>query len=555
MDHEFDAHDIGIGKLLKENRFIVPPHQREYSWTIEEVDQLLVDINSAFEGNHNYFLGSIMLINKDGSDSLSILDGQQRLATTTLLICAIRNYYKEHDTASNRHSLMEQDYLFKTDKRTLEPSFNLVLSERDAALFQQIVVDPASVDLRSKELLVKAYLKCTVFIENILSEISRPVEKLLNLEDYLLTKAQVIAVKTANESSAYIIFETLNDRGLSLSLADLVKNYLFGQSEDKLEQAKAKWISMVGAFAALDAEDEVKSYIRYYWLSKYGHLTEGQLFDELKKKITSKTQAVELIEALDKNAILYLAMSNPGHEIWRALGESTVNAIRDVNKINFIQYKPLMIAVLNTFNDREKKLVLASLENWAVRLIYGSGTRSGTISEKFSEVAVKISSGQITTARQVKTEIASILPDDDTFKEQMANCSIRSAVTSRYLLRKLEYQLRLEAGADPEFEVTDDPNKVNLEHILPKNLDIEEWDFDSDIHGQYLNRLGNQTLLLKTENSTVGSEDYASKLPTYQGSSLLLTSKIASDYESWNKESVNQRQVFMADLAKRTWPA
>lgn len=556
MQHDLEANPYGIARLIKESHLTVPAHQREYSWTIEEVAQLLTDINTAFEKGEDYFLGSVMLIKEgDSQTHFNIVDGQQRLATVTLLLSAIRNYFRQHDTANNRDADIERDFLFKTDLRTRERDFNVSLSERDFNDFEEILTNPNSVDLRSAKKLITAFKECTRHVEVILGSVNNPVEKLLDLHDYLLNRAQIIAVKASNEASAYVIFETLNDRGIPLSLADLFKNYLFGLSADRLESTKAKWISMIGAFTSLDAENQLPDFIRYFWLSKYGYISEKQLFNELKSKINSKSQAVQFVAELEEVSAFYLALENPSHDVWRKLGPDAVKLVQDINQIKFVQYKPLMLAVLANINsERAIKAILTELENWAVRLVYGSGTRSGSIAEKFSEVGVKVSSGELTTSDAVIREMKSLIPDDDVFKVEFSSINVKSAYVTRYLLRKIENKYRQLNGVSGEIDVSEDVNNVNLEHILPKKANLDNWDFDEDQSSSTLNRLGNQTLMLRTDNSAVGADDFTEKLPYYESSELLITKKIKEDFTEWNPRSVNMRQAFLADIAAQTWP-
>ena len=518
---------------------------------------MLTDLNTAFEAKEDYFLGSIMLIEEDGSQTeFSIVDGQQRLATVTILLSAMRNYFKREDADNDRHSEIERDFLFNTDMRSRERNYNLTLSERDGRTFEQILVSPDEIDLNSTENnMITALKECTEYLEKILSSVGKPIDKLLDFYDYLLNKAQVIVVKTSNESSAFMIFETLNDRGLSLSLADMVKNYLFGRAGDKIEMAKTKWTSMIGAFTALGAENELTDFMRYYWLSKYGYVYERQLFSTLKDKINSKNQAVQFIEELEQAASHYLALENPDAKVWTAMGPDAQRLIGNIKQMKFIQYKPLMLAILNSIDSQKAiKSMLAVSENWAVRLTYSSGSRSGAITAKFSEAAVKISANQLVEPEDIKAEIHPIIPDDETFKERFAVASVRVAATSRYLLRKIENRLREDQGITKELEVSENASNVNLEHIVPKIADLADWGLDATEHSQILHRLGNQTLMLSTDNSASGSEPFAKKLKYYQDSEILITKQIADKYPIWGRDQIATRQEFMSHIAVRAWP-
>jgi uncharacterized protein with ParB-like and HNH nuclease domain len=93
-DSSFEAPTVGIGRLLREGRFFVPHHQRDYSWTEDEIDQLFVDIGEARASKQpEYFIG-LMVFMTQGQREFRILDGQQRLATTVIVLSAVRSWLK-----------------------------------------------------------------------------------------------------------------------------------------------------------------------------------------------------------------------------------------------------------------------------------------------------------------------------------------------------------------------------------------------------------------------------------------------------------------------------
>ena len=121
---------IGIGKLLKQSRFTVPPHQRPYAWVEEQVNDLYRDINDAQKRKgEEYFLGTIVLAKAD-DNRLSIIDGQQRLVTVSILLAAIRDYFA-NDGQTERAQDIEREYLSKRDIRTQESTAHLYLIPED----------------------------------------------------------------------------------------------------------------------------------------------------------------------------------------------------------------------------------------------------------------------------------------------------------------------------------------------------------------------------------------------------------------------------------------
>ncbi|WP_081773452.1 DUF262 domain-containing protein [Acetobacter papayae] len=90
-----DSRLIGVGALLKQQRLAVPAYQRPYTWEVEHVKELFKDIIDAkIKNSDQYFLGTVVLTNKDNSIK-SIIDGQQRIVTTSILISAVRNYFSQ----------------------------------------------------------------------------------------------------------------------------------------------------------------------------------------------------------------------------------------------------------------------------------------------------------------------------------------------------------------------------------------------------------------------------------------------------------------------------
>src|SRR5215210_7314580 len=135
MDIELD----GIGHILSDNRLEVPRYQRSYAWTDKHVKDLFTDLADALQNDEpEYFLGSIVAIGTD-TDRIEVVDGQQRLATVTILLAAIRDYFFKNGE-SERASDIEREYLARRDLRTQEVIPNLRLNELDNDFFAKRIV-------------------------------------------------------------------------------------------------------------------------------------------------------------------------------------------------------------------------------------------------------------------------------------------------------------------------------------------------------------------------------------------------------------------------------
>jgi hypothetical protein len=164
----------GIAKLIKDGALCVPRNQREYSWREEHVMDLYQDLAKAItDAEPDYFLGSVVVAKKNGT--LEVFDGQQRLATTVILLAAIRDYYRETND-NQRANIIEPEYLMARDLGTLEEQPKLTLSKIDHDFFLKRVLsnDPqtrasAVAVLPSHELIDGAAKSAAKHVRNIVA--------------------------------------------------------------------------------------------------------------------------------------------------------------------------------------------------------------------------------------------------------------------------------------------------------------------------------------------------------------------------------------------------
>ena len=236
----------GIGHAISDNKFKIPLYQRSYAWEEKHVKELLQDLGDAIrEGQNQYFLGSVVL-SKEDANALEIIDGQQRITTLTIFLAAIRDYFEVKED-SERAKIIEEQYLFKKDSRTLDILPRVTLNNIDHAFFVDNVLENAAErqgieptkESHQKILMAKEEAKSQV--EAIAKVGSKDTDSLLDWVDYIDKKTKVIWFEVPNQANAYMIFETLNDRGLDLSTIDLLKNYLFSLSDDRIGEVRDCW--------------------------------------------------------------------------------------------------------------------------------------------------------------------------------------------------------------------------------------------------------------------------------------------------------------------------
>lgn len=542
----------GIGTVLKSRRFKVPAYQRGYAWEAEHVEALLEDVRDAIVNKEKeYFLGS-MVVTAGDKNRFEVVDGQQRLTTISLLILAIKEIFRRDEDHEVEVSL-KSDFLSSTDRRTKEREPKLVLNEVDNEVFQDLIEDyeeTVSKTLRrpSHKRLVAAARHCVTYIENLCEKSKDSEEELHTWLDYIEKQIKIIVVVAPDDSNAFIIFETLNDRGLDLAISDLVKNYLFHRSGEKIGETKNRWLSMVSALESASDDPLIVAYIRHFSMARYGLIREKDLFALLKKKVTSKRGALKYSSDLANNVRIYSAILNTDHEFWSGYPSDTASSVAVLNLLGMSQIRPLLLAILSKFKPKQAGMAIKKLVATAVRYQLVGGTGGGSLERLYSEAAKAVTEGKIQTPDDVIKEMKTV-PSDSAFKAAFIYATVSKQKIARYYLRELEIA---KSEKDSEKIPDIDPNNVNLEHVLPITP-TEEWkNFDSEDWRTYHRRLGNMAIMASRPNSAIGNQIFSEKKKAYKDSSFHFT-KHLNDFKDWDKKAIELRQEEMAELAVKHW--
>ena len=460
--------------------------------------------------------------------SLQVFDGQQRLATTVILLAAIRNYYVENHDAV-RGGIIESTYLMSRSLLTLEPQPKLTLGKIDHDFFLKKVLehDPVvrartQATCISHELLEKAVTLAERHVQAIVAPYpaASKIDQLNSWVSFLMEKATVICVQVADDKSAYVVFETMNDRGLKPSAADLLKNHLFGLAGNRLQEAERNWVAMTGALDTVaDADDEiVVDFVRHVWISKNGPTRTRELFDSIKANVHGRQEAVDVSNQLAQDAVLYSALLNPAHDLWNPHGASARKHIATLKHLGLKQLRPLLLAGVKAFPAQEVPTFLLTLVCWAVRFLVTGGAGSGFLEGHYGRNAQDITTGRITNLAGLASAMVAVVPADDAFRSAFAAVQVPKAQLARYYLRAL--QLRQDGQQEPQYVPNDDASDINLEHILPKTPSVDWAGFNPDTARANVNRLGNLVLLQATPNGALASSGYDVKKPILQASAF-----------------------------------
>ncbi len=535
----------------------VPIYQRSYAWTEEEVIEYWKDLRGAFsESPPEYFLGTVVLTRQTSPPRNTIIDGQQRLATTSILLAAIRNEFLNRGDG-RRADIVQRTYLSAPDLASATDVSRLNLNSEDSHFFEQRIVNGKSTPSptrASHERIFKAFEIFQAEIKRVTDDAGPDWEnRLTQWVEFLRNSVKTIVLDVPSDSDAYLIFETLNDRGADLTIADLLKNYLFGHAGLKLDAVRDGWMMVLGALEIPSENTLFTTFLRHYWSSIRGAVRERELYKSIKEHVASEAQVIDFIAQLQGAASLYSALLSSNHEYWEDFGGTVKQNVETLLRLDLEQNRPLLLAALQHFTDAEKKALLRALVSWSVRGLIVGGIGGGSAEKAYCRAAFKIRRGEIKTTPELLVELSTIVPSDSEFQEALAFTRIPKANLARYYLIALERGKKGET--DPEFVPNANEEEVNLEHVLPKRASVGDWggQFNAEERRDYLHRLGNLALLQKGPNGRIGNRPFSVKKPILTNSGFTLTADIGAESD-WTKETIKERQKKLAALAVKVWP-
>jgi uncharacterized protein with ParB-like and HNH nuclease domain len=544
---------IGNGKSYQ-----VPIYQRDYSWDKDDWEDLWKDI-AEIPTDKTHYLGYLVLQPfKDGEESFWIIDGQQRLTTLSILALAVTALLKEWEntnieTAENiiRREEITKRYLgnYSLSKLVLNPK--LTLNRNNDDYYKSWLLNfrqPTAISSLkpSQRLLQKAFNYFFSVLKEKFNNNKSGADLAVFLEKIVGNGIVFTQIIVNNDLDAFKVFETLNARGVKLSTADLLKNYLFKLShqlgELDLNEAERRWQNITNTIQSND----LTTFIRHYWNSKYKLERQPTLFKAIKREITSAEKAFKFLNDLEQVSIYYSAFNNPNDDLW---DKEEKGSLKVLNLLNVSTCYSLMISALENLQRNEFGVLLRELSMITFR--YNLSDLNPNEAERvFSKVANDISNRVLNNSRNVVVALKNIYVADDNFEQVFSTISIntrRKKELVKYILVKIENQL---ANKDYQPEEA----AATIEHILPENPG-SVWDenFPTENQEDYVYRLGNYSLLEASINNKLSNNmAFSEKLEKYKTSSYKLSNEYCN-YEKFSPKEITLRQDKMAKIAKGVW--
>ena len=601
---KIESFKYNIQEAFSSCYYVVPDYQREYVWTDDEVLLLLDDISEQIDGSDTeYFIGTILVSGvKSERSEYEVVDGQQRLTTLFLLLCALRNWFKGE---SDQHSMISKilSDSFTNKKGDIVTTSKLAPKYDSAEELLQRIVDTDGNPSEVRAAVTAAKIKQFGSLENLLnaySSLHRAIgEKFSTSEDlkkfwgYLASSVVFIQIST-DVSSALKIFETINERGVGLNPMDLLKNLLFTQVDhNDFSKLKNEWKKIT---APLEKKKEKPlRFLRYYIMANYEFkmprndsvVREDEIYSwftnkEHAKKCAYESDPFEFIREVRENVEHYLLFregkDNKGEESpeMQELKIMTGSAF-SLHYILLLAASPFPQSLFNHF--------VRQLESFLFYYIF-SKTPTKQLEKDFSVWADKLRViAQLSDSEEQENQLDQFVEQyfnvgmaklEGTLDDALNRYSLVSMqkYRSNYLLAKITQHVQ-EAFQGVGRPLTDFTS-LEIEHILPDNpnddlrTSFTENNPNTD-YDEVKNILGNLTLLEKPHNIVASNDFFANKQDQYANSGNYLTKSIVSladvgkntsvtrinarlsSFDEWTIESINSRGDILRSLIADIW--
>lgn len=555
FDHDSLAH------LLQDRKLSIPDFQREYSWTKDNIEDYWNDITRAIDDGDSYFLGTVVLADVDQpSGRQYIVDGQQRIVTTALTMYAISRAAGKLGKDKAQEKIFA-DFIADYDLDQEEVLPKLQLSAHDQKFYSRIIEGTPLEELqrelkttRQTSTLVSAFALLTQKVEEYQAD-TDPYKMLVTLKNFLANDAQVLLAVASGLSEAYVIFETLNDRGAALTTADLLKNFFLSTvGEVRVQNALHVWTSIAARF---DKPDSLVSFIKTDYTSRWGQVKKKDLYKELQGKLGRNGKAtydylLKLYDSLDAYEALY-SFDAP---YWSSISTDVRDEIIAHRRFRIETPNAMFLAALRNWRPKEATTLIKIATSWSIRAALSGLMGGGTAERIYGDVAAKIEEGELKTASEVEKWFLDrdFVPGDSQFRGALLAVNDNNLSRVKYLLAKLELAYWEETGKDTESFPAWDTKAISVEHITAKSKAIAVKDNgEGSLLKEHQHSLPNLTLLERSANNSADNAEFNEKVDAYGESAFELTRQLAS-LTAFTDQEIDERKKLLLDLSLRAWP-
>ena len=566
----------------------VPAFQREYVWKHSHVEALLSDAHDAlFDENGSasqseYFIGSIVSYKEN--DIFQLIDGQQRITTLFISLCAIRDVRKKlHDTQSTSFlETMLFDQYQTVDGNTKERLRLKPLYEDAGDVLNQLV-HPTEFQKHSAKLpasaknMLAAYEAAIDFMEE---KFGDDVDALRRFQASFTKRVRLVRIQTGSISEALRIFETINDRGIGLNALDLLKNLLFmNTTSDEYDKLTAVWKEMVDTIEKTKKGEKPLRFLRYFVLSMYPDarknakpLTEDDLYEWLADK--------KMETGISGDPVGYAKLLLDAAKAYKSYVDEPLEPLNHIYQLSPRARQHIIIMLAAAALTEEEQIEVASqLERLFVSFVLAKEPTKAldlifaNLAPKLRELS-KIPSN-VDRMKDIKAllldfvepELIKLSTRIDSALDQL---SLSRKVTTRFVLCRISQHLDNVCGNN-SLSLSHYWNN-HIEHVLPNQPTEEQIkSFDQpENYNLYKQKLGNLTLLEAPINTSIGRDYFEDKKEPYLKSSIFMTRSISQSqaqgnstftkashllpvYSAWDSSTIDNRHKDLKNIAIELW--
>ena len=570
-----------FSELLQES-YSIPSYQRSYVWqTKQDDDEVRVfwnDLKDFYENGlrkqkTRYLFGPMVVYSGEKN---SIIDGQQRLTTVMIFLCASRDLFKEIEIKDGKtvcpdaatDSSYVQTLIGKVYSDPNKSEINLTVARANQSFYFDEIIKPRSpgqswgnapnvATSNMKSTYEYLYDQLKQFVLNGKQDFEHSPEesaRLYSIVHVLTHKFQVFYVSTFDLAESYHAFETLNYRGRPLEPSDLFKNYAFSRcnSDGQNGEVEELWDSMT----RIVGERNLTEYIRYSWVSSHSDVTKKALFNKISTTLETPTSILNFLKELEKYSKYYAYCKNPAANITPFKNNDITSIIEDLDAMNSLLYFPVLLAMVKTGYSEDQ--IVSVLDRIAIYILRNTVIPQTKVKLTDHWKSVVNNAGQLSKkpdpkyVQQAIDDFKKEINSDDQFRIDLnAYIGSKGDEKKENSIPKMLLRRAFKQNGYPmpyrEFE---------LEHIYPQKPGKkakENWpQFKPEYHDEYCYNLGNMTLLSSHDNGSIKNKSFSTKKAVYANSPLCDNKEIAT-LSDWTPDQITDRKSRIIDKIIEKW--
>ena len=536
------------GILNSPNRYIVPVFQRYYSWDKENWKQLWEDIESLIEESNTkhqttHFMGSLVFMAEKSLPNLlptfQIIDGQQRMMTIIILLCAIRNMANEYGF-EELATQIQNTYIVHQYKRGLE-KFRVYPRHQDKHDFEAAVLCDSEPLNRVGEALSFFERKIS---ENTYLKDNSSLERFLQI---VVSGLEFVHI-TIDEENPYQIFKSLNSTGVELDESDLIRNYVFMhlpiEEQDNFDEKYWKPLEM--KFADENGKLNgalISSFFRDFLMMNGKNVRQSEIYKSFERRYQSgKFRPENIVKEFHKSADLYNIICGVGTHLNNRI-TMVLQKLRELK--NSTAYPLILKLMLLELSDSDLEQAVELITSFILRRSVCHDT-SRAYNYWFVAACNKVNKNPIENLNLFL--LSKGFPGDKRFEEEFLSLNLYERRYAKDVLARIE---RFHEHKEPP-----DLSSSQVEHIMPQTLSTK-WRQKlgpkaEEIHERLLHTIGNLTL--SGYNPELSNKPFQDKKTEYKNSNIVITRSV-SEYSNWNEDTIVERSKDLIDIAKKIWKA